>query len=314
MTSVPFIDGESTKKYIDVNGSGTTGDPYVFIFRFPDGYSLPLSFDASTALKIRDGNAAGNLLAIDTNGVITIKYVDENAATSPTATSGFIGLIRGMWTSITQLGTSSDVSNSTGSIHAKLRFFIADTLGATTDTASQFGTLMARIRSLAEAIGTQADLASSTGSLLARLRQLLVDTVGATADAASPTGGLMARMRLIAQAYTSPNIFTRWGSSNGDTISGTPARVTGLCVWNKSTSIRYVQLFNRTSNATAGTVPMFSRVLAPNEKYTLSAIDMGSVDGLVFSTGLAWAFSTSEATLTLGNTTEVSIDIFWRSA
>lgn len=317
MSSVSFQDGDGVKRFVGVVGDGTTAVPYVFLFRFPDGVSIPIVFDANTALKIRDATNAGNQLVIDANGVITAKFVDELAATNPTATAGFIGLFRGLWGSLVQvvqsLGTTSDVSNSTGSLQAKLRFFIADTFGATADAANQFGSMMARVRSVAEALGAQADVASATGSILARLRLLLVDTVGVVADAASATGGLMARLRLIAQSYTSPNYFAKWGVSAGDTISGTPARVTGMCVWNKSNSIRYIQLFNRTTNATAGAVPIFSRVLAPNEKYTLNNLDMGSNDGFVFSTGLAWGFSTTEGTYTAGATTEVSIDLFWRS-
>ncbi|MCC5619482.1 hypothetical protein LC605_31415 [Nostoc sp. CHAB 5836] len=51
------------------------------------------------------------------------------------------------------LGTASNSSSSTGSIHAKLRSLIADTVGFTTDALSTTGTLMARLRALSEGLG-----------------------------------------------------------------------------------------------------------------------------------------------------------------
>ncbi len=190
-------------------------------------------------------------------------------------------------------------------------------LGATNETApSSFsGTsgLNGLLRALWTAFGTQAEASSSTGSLMARIRLLLTDTIGAVADVASATGSLMARQRLVAQAYSSPNVFVRWGTSNTDTVSGTPAKVTKIYVYNKSANIRYLQLFNRATNPTTGTVPLSSHVLAPNEKYNLAVSDFGSNDGLSFSTGLAWGFSTTEATFTAGASADVSTEILWRS-
>jgi hypothetical protein len=261
MASVSFVDGDSVKRFVDVSGAGTSIDPYIFNFQTPQGVRIPIEIDSNNStIKIRDGSTT-NTLSIDSNGRVTVSYTDETPAASPTATSGFIGLLRGFWNSI---GLSSESSSSTGSIHAKLRFLIADTIGTTSSVVDVAGTLMGRLRA-------------------------------------------------IAQSHAAANVFVRWGTSVVDTISGTPARVTKVYVWNKSTSIRYIQLFNRTTNPTTGTVPLVSYVLAPGEKYTLGVADLGSNDGMSFSTGLAWAFSTTEATYTAGTTTDVSVEIHWRS-
>jgi hypothetical protein len=260
MANVSFVDGDGVKRYVEVTGAGTTASPYIFTFMTPSGQTIPISFDANTAIKIRD-DATTNRLAIDSTGRITVRFVDEIAAVNPTVTSGIIGLFRGLWSAI---GFSSEASDSVGSISAKLRF-------------------------------------------------LIVDTIGTTSSIVDVAGTLMGRLRAIAQSYASPNVFTRFGSSAGDTISGTPARVTKIYVYNKATSIRFFQLFDRTSNPTNGATPRISIAVGAGERLFLGIAQLGSNDGLSFPTGLAWGFSTTEATYTAGVTTEISIEILWRS-
>lgn len=169
------------------------------------------------------------------------------------------------------------------------------------------------LTNLLDSIGLPTDTANTTGTLHAKLRSLLTDTFGAVADVASATGTFMARIRLIAQSYTPATIFTRWTASNGDVISGTPARVTGFYVHNKTTSLRYFQLFNRTAALSGGAVPIISRAILPSTVYSVETSQLGSGDGFTFGVGLAWGVSTTEATYTAGLTTDVSVEIYWRS-
>lgn len=185
-----------------------------------------------------------------------------------------------------------------------------ETLAATPTSTSGF---IGLLRGFWNSIGLSSDSSSSIGSIHAKLRFLIADTIGATSNGVDVAGTLMARLRAIAQSHASSNIFTRWGNSAVDTISATPSRVTKVYIYNKSTSIRYLQLFNRSINPTAGTIPLISHVLAPGEKYTLGVTDLGSNDGMSFSVGIAWGFSTTEATFTAGSPTDVSIEINWRS-
>lgn len=174
-------------------------------------------------------------------------------------------------------------------------------------------TPMAIIRGLWIAIGTQADAATPTGSLLARLRSLLVDTFGAVADVADPDGTVMARLRSVGNSFKSPTVFARWGTSTVDTVSTTPSRVTGLVIHNRSVGTRFLQFFNRTTNPPAATVPLWSIAIAPGERLILNARDLGGNDGLAFSTGLAWAMSTTEGTYTAATPSETSLILYWRS-
>jgi hypothetical protein len=95
-------------------------------------------------------------------------------------------------------------------------------------------------------------------------------------------------------------------------ISNVPARLLASYVYNKSTSIRYLQLYNRTTALSTGSVPTMSRVLAPGEKYDLGGDEFGGSEGLLFSLGLVWGFSTTEDTYTAGLAADVSCEIFWR--
>lgn len=333
LTTVPYQDGLGTVRTLQVditNGIttfvyqqiGGSGNSNVGIINGSNQWSIDSSgngkvsfFGTSQPVFLLDG---ANPLSINSTGAALVR----NISTQPFFINDF--------------GLTSDAASSTGSLMARIRFYLVDTFGAVADVASITGTFMARVRaiattlglqadanslngslisrigSLVDSIGLQVDAASSTGSLMARLRNLLVDTVGATADTASAVTTLMARIRLIAQSYSQPNIFTRFGTSTTDTISGTPCKLLGSYIWNKSSSIRYIQFFNRTSNPPGGTVPLISRVLAPNEKYSLQSFDFGSNDGYNFSVGLAWGFSTTEGTYIAGTPTDITVEIYWR--
>lgn len=266
MATVSFNDGDGIKRFTDVRGGGTQADPYVFIFRFPDGYSVPLALDANTVLRIRDGSVSGNMLSIDSNGVITAKYTDEVAAATPSSTAGFIGLIRGLWTSVNQLGNAGESANSIGSIHAKLRF-------------------------------------------------LINDTIGTTAQVADGDGSLMARYRLQSMAFKPQNTFTRFGTSTTDTITATPGWFLGGFIHNRSSSMRYFQIFNRTTNPTSGaTAPTFSIPLAPQYMHSFQPESFGSTNGYFCSAGIAWGFSSAENTYVAASASDVNCNFFWRSA
>ena len=146
-----------------------------------------------------------------------------------------------------------------------------------------------------------------------KFRLWLDNIFGATADIGSNTGTFLARIRFIANAFSTPNLYTQYGTTNTATISATPAKLVGGVIYNRTNAIRFIQFFNRTTNPANGTVPLLSFPLSGNEKYTLQLPDFGSLDGINFSTGLAWAVSTTESTLTLGANTDASTTLFWRS-
>jgi hypothetical protein len=262
---------------------------------------------AITSVPYLDGLGTTRQLKVDiTNGITTFVYMTEGGGSS----GGNVGIINGS----NQWSIDASGNGRVSFFGNSQPVYILD--GANPLSINATGAALVRNIStqpfFINDFGTSADVSNPVGSLMARLRSLLVDTVGATADAASAVTTLMARIRLIAQSYSQPNLFTRFGTSTTDTLSGTPCRLLGGCAWNKSSSVRYLQFFNRTTNPTTGTVPVISRVLAPNERYSWQHFDFGSNDGYNFTTGLAWAFSTTESTYTAGTTTDISVEIYWR--
>lgn len=226
----------------------------------------------------------GNTLSINSDGAALIRSTSLNPL------------------HVTSIGLQADLNSATGSLMARTGF------------------LAENVSTLNTTIGSQADVANPVGSLMARLRALLVDTFGATADAANADTTLMGRLRLIAQSYDPVvNSFTRSGATGGtasvvDTISGTPARLLRVYAYNKASATRFLQFFNRTTNPVSDTtVSNESFAIPPNSVLILGMGELG-FNGLHFSSGLAWAFSTTENVYTAAQNIEVTVNIKWRSA
>lgn len=131
--SVPYIDGSGAlRQRKNASGDGTNADPDVFSFADQGTYDR-------------------------------LGTTSDFPISSPTATGTLAALIRGLWQNI--LGAASDASSPTGSIHAKLRNF-ADIIGTVSDAASVTGSIHAKLRSL----GVSGDVAARSGSLMAMIR------------------------------------------------------------------------------------------------------------------------------------------------
>lgn len=124
MNNVSFQDGDGLKKFSGVTGTGTQQDPYVFLFDTPDGATIQVTFDANAAFGIRD--VSGNRVTVSSNGALTTIFNDEVAAPLPSSTSGIIGLIRGLWGSVTSLvnsfGFINELASASGTLLARVRF------------------------------------------------------------------------------------------------------------------------------------------------------------------------------------------------
>ena len=261
-------------------------------------------------VNFRDSNGVTRRLETNdwTNTTDNIRLVVETSNSQPGGSAEVISIKDGL------VETQLLSIDSSGRITIKL----IDESAAANPSAT--GGLIALIRglwnsvtSIFTSIGTSSDASSATGSIQAKLRLLLTDTIGATSDTANPDASLMARLRLLAQAYRSQNIFTRFGTSSVDTISGSPAWLVSGVVWNKSSATRYLHIFNRTTNPTNGVTPLVSLPLTPNYAHYIDANTFGSQNGLFCSSGLAWGFSSTESTFTSATPSDVSVNLFWRS-
>lgn len=182
--------------------------------------------------------------------------------------------------------------------------------GALADAASATGGLLARVRLIAESIGTSADASNSTGSIQAKLRALITDTFGATADAASSTNSLMSRVRLVATSFTAPTRDTRFSTGVAFNVKGSTGQLISIYCYNKATGVRFLQFFDQTSSTPSGT-PLESYAIPPNSSLFLDSSFLG-YGGTTFSTGITWAFSTTESTYTAGANSEVTVIVRYR--
>lgn len=159
------------------------------------------------------------------------------------------------------------------------------------------------------------DYNQSTAGFIALLR-LLGGTVGTVSDTANADGSLMARMRLQSKSISAPNIFSRYQTSATNVINASASYV--VCGWvhNRNAGLRYLQIFDRITTPSTGTVPIVSYPVNSTAITRLTVSDFcgGSSNGLLCPTGLAWGFSSTEGTYTAGAAADVSVTLFWRPA
>lgn len=100
----------------------------------------------------------------------------------------------------------------------------------------------------------------------------------------------------------------RLANSAGDNIKATPGNVFSFVATNLNTNTRYIQLFDRSTSPTLGTVPL---VVYPVFGSNLLIIDtqIWGLAGIGFGTGISWGYSTTPLTYTAGSGSDVIFEI-----
>lgn len=98
------------------------------------------------------------------------------------------------------------------------------------------------------------------------------------------------------------------GTSAGSNIKATAGNVFSFVATNLSANTRYIQLFDRATTPTTGTVPL---VVYPVFGFNLLIIDtqIWGLAGLSFASGISWGFSTTPLTYTAATSTDVMFEI-----
>lgn len=98
----------------------------------------------------------------------------------------------------------------------------------------------------------------------------------------------------------SPNLFTNFGADATKNISKIArTRVLSFSCHNINAASRYLQLHDTITTPGAGDVP-FVTFLVPSGATVIIGTDWFTNEGLIFPTGIAFAFSTTETTYTAG--------------
>ena len=111
--------------------------------------------------------------------------------------------------------------------------------------------------------------------------------------------------------HTSIRHFTSGSFENSDVVVGTPGQLLSLVVSNKGSALT-LQLFDALSLPANSTVPSVIPILVPaNTTVSVSfasGVSSKAWAGWAFNTGLVWAASTTQGTLTVDATSSLWVD------
>lgn len=90
-------------------------------------------------------------------------------------------------------------------------------------------------------------------------------------------------------------------------IKSTPGSVFGLHCINANVAVRYLQLYNQAGGAPTGT-PVAEIAIKPGDSNTVGA-ELFTVNGMAFSLGIVFGFSTTKGSYVAGTAADHSLTI-----
>lgn len=118
--------------------------------------------------------------------------------------------------------------------------------------------------------------------------------------------------KLLAGVSTySPSVFTNFGANATLNVKASAGNVYAIDCQNTNAAIRYIQLHNTTTTPAGGAVPLLSFAIPASSSRTITH-DTLVAGGANFSTGIAFAFSTTLGTYTAGTAAEQSTTIIYK--
>lgn len=138
-----------------------------------------------------------------------------------------------------------------------------------------------------------------------------------TADQFAPqaednTNGVYAEViKPLSVATYCPSLFTNRGANNTLNVKASVGNVFSLSCFNTTASVRYVGLYNTATVPVNTNVPIVS-FLVPGNAQIVIGQDYFSSSGLNFTTGIAFAISTTMDTLTLASATDQSTSVVFK--
>lgn len=118
--------------------------------------------------------------------------------------------------------------------------------------------------------------------------------------------------KLLAGVSTyAPTIFTNFGANATLNVKATAGNVYSIYCQNTNAAVRYIQIHNTATTPGGGAVPLLSFAIPATSSVFISH-DMLVAGGVYFSTGIAFAFSTTSGTYTAGTAGEQSTFITYK--
>lgn len=223
----------------------------------------------------------------------TAHIIGKYNATPPSLTDGQTVQVR-----VTSAGAL--VTDGAGSITSVIPGTGATNLGKAEDAAHTSGDvgvaiLAKRTDSAASSAGTDGDYATINTDSLGHVwgREGFVD------QAVDNTNGVYAAaFKPLAISTYSPTLFTNFGANTTLNIKATPGNVFSFVVTNTNAAVRYFQLHNTATTPSGGAVPLRTYTLPALTGNIAIGMDVLTQAGVNFSTGIAYATSTTAGTYT----------------
>lgn len=109
----------------------------------------------------------------------------------------------------------------------------------------------------------------------------------------------------------SPTVFTNYGANATLNVKATAGNVFSIYCQNTNASVRYIQIHNTTTTPGGGAIPVVSFMI-PGSGAVFIDHTMLPAGGAYFSTGIAFAFSTTAGTYTAGTAGEQNTFITYK--
>lgn len=140
--------------------------------------------------------------------------------------------------------------------------------------------------------GDRADLQSDINGFLKNREQYVDQFV----DQTNAVGQMV--IKPLAVSTYSPTLFTNFGANTTLNIKATPGNVFSFYVTNTNAAVRYFQLHNTATTPAGGAVPLRVYTLPALTGVLIIGTDVLTTAGVNFSTGIAFATSTTAGTYT----------------
>lgn len=112
----------------------------------------------------------------------------------------------------------------------------------------------------------------------------------------------------LSSSSASDLLFTDAGANATANVKASSGVVKSVMCTNYNAAIRYLQLHNKATAASAGNVPLLPIPVYPGQTSVIDRPYFGD-NGMTFSTGITFAFSTTEWTYTAGSAADQSTKI-----
>lgn len=125
------------------------------------------------------------------------------------------------------------------------------------------------------------------------------------------TLGINARGALVTCAnVASPSLYTNYGAAATANVKATPGRVVGLRLHNSAIAAAYFQLFNTATTPSAAAVPLETFLVGASSQLLVDNAYF-QAEGMTFSVGIAFGYSSTEHTYTAGVAASQSITVIY---